>query len=85
LAEFPNVDVDAIRSQFIQENLRRAFQEPDRQRAVRTLRAFHNYFQWFESQLPDLEKVAIAGQLAKLQEAYAPEISGDDAFRASAR
>ena len=32
-----------------------------RVRAARTLRAFRNYFQWFENQLPDLEKFAIIG------------------------
>jgi len=67
------VDVDAIRSRFIQDNLRRALLEQDRARAVRTLRAFRNYFQWFENRLPDLEKIAIIGQLTRLEEAYARE------------
>ena len=53
------MDVDAIRSRFIQENLRRALMEQDRARAARTLHAFRNYFQWFENQLPDLEKLTI--------------------------
>jgi len=73
------MDVDAIRSRFIQENLRRALMERDRTRAVRALRAFRNYFQWFESRLPDLEKVAIIGQLERLEEAYADD--GSEARR----
>ncbi len=61
------MDVDAIRSRFIQENLRRALQEPDKERAARTLRAFRSYFQWFEERLPDFEKMAIRSQLARLE------------------
>ena len=71
------MDVDFIRSRFIQDNLRRALQEPDKERAARTLRAFRNYFQWFESRLPDLEKLVIASQLARLEEAYARESSSE--------
>jgi hypothetical protein len=71
------VDVDFIRSRFIQDNLRRALQEPDRERAARALRAFRNYFQWFESRLPDLEKLTIVNQLARLEEAYARESSSE--------
>jgi hypothetical protein len=73
------MDVDVIRSRFIQDNLRRALLEPDKERAVRTLRAFRNYFQWFESQLPDIEKIAIVGQLARLEEAHASQISDERA------
>ncbi len=69
------MDIDAIRSRFIQDNLRRALQEPDRARAVRALRAFRNYFQWFESSFPDLEKSLITGQLSKLEAAYANQTS----------
>ena len=65
------MDVNAIRSRFIQDNLRRALQEQDKERAARTLRAFRNYFQWFESRIPDLERLTIIGQLAKLEEASA--------------
>jgi hypothetical protein len=61
------MDVDAIRSRFIQENLRRALEGQDRVRAVRALRAFRIYFQWFESRLPDLEKIVIVRQLANLE------------------
>jgi hypothetical protein len=79
------VDVDAIRSRFIQDNLRCALEQRDRERAVRTLRAFRNYFQWFESRLPDPEKVAIVGQLEQLDDAYAAETSDEGTPRASAR
>ena len=65
------MDVDAIRSRFIQENLRRALEEQDRVRAVRALQAFRNYFQWFEKQLPDFEKPTIVAQLAQLEQIYA--------------
>ena len=79
------MDIDAIRSRFIQENLRRALDERDRERAVRTLRAFRNYYQWFESRLPDPEKVTIADQLEQLDDAYAGETSDEGPTRASAR
>jgi hypothetical protein len=69
------MDVDIIRSRFIQENLRSALLGRDRERAVRTLRAFRLYFQWFESRVPDLEKPSILGQLAKLEEAYTSDRS----------
>jgi hypothetical protein len=69
------MDVDAIRSRFIQDNLRRALMEQDRTRAARALRAFRNYFQWFENRVPDLEKLTIISQLARLEEAYARESS----------
>ncbi len=69
------MDIDAIRGRFMQENLRRALLEQDRARAVRTLHAFRNYFQWFENQLPDLEKLTIIRQLARLEEAYSAENS----------
>jgi hypothetical protein len=75
------MDVDAIRSRFIQENLRRALQEPDKERSVRALRAFRNYFHWFENQLPDFEKLTIAAQLAKLERLYAPESSEKGHFQ----
>ena len=61
------MDVEIIRSRFIQENLRRALQEPDKERAARALRAFRIYFQWFENKVPDFEKVTIIGQLERLE------------------
>lgn len=67
------MDVDSIRSRFIQESLRRVLLEQDRERAMRALRSFQLYFQWFEHRFPDLEKLSIMSQLAKLEEAYAPE------------
>jgi hypothetical protein len=68
------MDVDIIRSRFIQDNLRRALTEPDKERAVRALRAFRNYFQWFEHRFQDPEKSMIVGQLISLEEAYARQI-----------
>jgi hypothetical protein len=62
------VDVNAIRSRFIQDNLRRALQEHDRDRASRAARAFRNYFQWFEDRLPEPERVVITDQLEILEE-----------------
>jgi hypothetical protein len=72
-AECCLMDVDVIRSRFIQDNLRSALQEPDKERAARTLRAFRNYFQWFESRVPDLERLTIVGQLANLEAAQVGE------------
>jgi hypothetical protein len=79
------MDVDVIRSRFIQDNLRRALQEPDKERAARTLRAFRNYFQWFESRLPDFERLAIVGQLASLEAAHPVDNSENEAPEVSAR
>jgi hypothetical protein len=74
----PFMEVEVIRSRFIQENLRRALFERDRDRTVRVLRAFRLYFQWFENQVPDLEKLTIVRQLAELEEAYARQDSDGD-------
>jgi len=68
------MEVDVIRSRFIQDNLRRALFEQDRQRAIRTLHAFRLYFQWFESRIPTLEKLSISSQLARLEEAYVRQV-----------
>jgi hypothetical protein len=69
------MDVDAIRSRFIQENLRSAILARDCERCVRTLRAFRLYFQWFEHRVPDPDKPRILNQLASLEEAYASQAS----------
>lgn len=79
------MDIDAIRSRFIQDNLRRALQEPDKERAVRALRAFRNYFQWFESRLPAMEKITIADQLEKLEQFSSPQDRSPAPSRANAR
>lgn len=79
------MEVDAIRSRFIQENLRRALLEPDKERATRALRAFRNYFQWFENCLPDLDKPAIRRQLAGLEAAYADDRCENEPPQASVR
>jgi hypothetical protein len=78
------MDVDAIRSRFIQENLRRALEERDRVRAARALQAFRIYFQWFENRLPDFEKMTIAHQLARLEK-VAVENHSDDRPLGSSR
>jgi hypothetical protein len=65
------MDVDVIRSRFIQESLRRVLHEQDRERAARAVRALQLYFQWFEHRFPDMEKLSILSQLSKLEEAYA--------------
>ena len=64
------MDVDSIRSRFIQENLRRSLQEQDRERAARALRAFRAYFHWFEHRLSDFDKLNILNQLAHLEKGY---------------
>jgi hypothetical protein len=79
------MDVDAIRSRFIQDNLRRALFEQDRERAARALRAFRLYFQWFESRFPDPEKLAIVGQLTRLEEAYSRHASEERQLQPSGR
>jgi hypothetical protein len=72
------MDVDTIRSRFIQENLRRALHEQDRERALRAFSAFRIYYQWFESRIPDLEKLVILKQLARLEEGQAGENTGEN-------
>jgi hypothetical protein len=71
------MDVDTIRSRFIQENLRDALFARDRERAVRTLRAFRLYFQWYENRVPGPDKLSIVNQLARLEEAYSAGLSPD--------
>jgi hypothetical protein len=62
------VDVNAIRTRFIQENLLRALQERDKARLDLTARAFRVYFQWFEDRFSELDRLNIASQLAILEE-----------------
>jgi hypothetical protein len=76
-----HIDIDIIRSRFIQENLRRALLERDREQAIRALRAFRLYFQWFETDVPEVEKPSIIGQLASLEEACAADSSQKSSSR----
>jgi hypothetical protein len=78
------MDVDTIRSRFIQENLRRAAHEQDRDRAIRVLSAFRVYYQWFESRIPDMEKFAILRQLAHLEETQAGANTGENSSQRTA-
>jgi len=61
------VDVDRIRSRFIQENLNRALEERDRERVEKAVRAFRSYFEWFGDRIPEPEKVAITSKLSLLE------------------
>jgi hypothetical protein len=72
------MDVDTMRSRFIQENLRRALLEQDRERVKRALSAFRIYYQWFESRIPDLERFAIVAQLARLERIQAGGNTGEN-------
>jgi len=74
------MDVDAIRSRFIQENLKYALFARDRHRAVRTLHAFRLYFQWYENRIPSFDKFAILSQLARLEEAYTKEAENQESL-----
>jgi hypothetical protein len=61
------MDVDAIRYQFIQDNLQRAFREGDTARRRELLQAFRSYFEWFATRFQEREKVGIQAQLAALE------------------
>jgi len=65
------MDIDTVRSKFIQDNLRRALQEDDRERAQRAAFAFRNYYEWFADRLSEREKAAISSQLALLEKSFA--------------
>ena len=75
------MDVDAIRSRFIQDTLRAILEarndERDRERARQALRAFRLYFHWFEAHFPDLERLSILTLLARLEEESATPPSDD--------
>jgi len=61
------MDVDAIRCQFVQDNLRRAMLERDVERRAEFLRAFRAYFEWFGSRFSEREKRGVENQLASLE------------------
>lgn len=61
------VDVRAIRSRYIQENLRRALNGADSFRAWYTASEFRRYFQWFADSFDESDRRIIADQLAKLE------------------
>jgi hypothetical protein len=68
------MDVDAIRCQFIQDNLRLAVEERDRERRREILQAFSAYFEWFGEQLPERERLGIKSQLATLESLEASKL-----------
>jgi len=61
------MDVDAIRYQFIQDNLQRALSEQDTERRHELLSAFRAYFEWFATRFPEYEKLGIQAQLSALE------------------
>jgi hypothetical protein len=67
------MDVDAIRSQFIQRSLRQAVGERDTERRLEILRAFRAYFEWFGARFPEREKLAIQDLLAGLEALRTPQ------------
>ncbi len=69
------MDVDAIRSQFIVDNLRRALVERDRERRRELLQAFRTYFEWFGSRVPESDRIGIQTQLAMLESLDASRLS----------
>jgi hypothetical protein len=66
------MDVDAIRCQFVQDNLQRALVERDAERRREVLEAFRTYFEWFGSRFPEREKLAIQDLLAGLEALRTP-------------
>jgi|HubBroStandDraft_6_1064221.scaffolds.fasta_scaffold333678_2 hypothetical protein len=68
------MDVDAIRCQFIQDNLRLAVEERDRERRREILQAFRAYFEWFGGQLPEQDRLGIKSQLATLESLEASKL-----------
>jgi hypothetical protein len=61
------MDLIAIRSRFIQDNLRKALNGGDRFLAWMTAHEFHRYFQWHRDSFPEAERRAIADQLFRLE------------------
>lgn len=66
-AERPAVDVSAIRSRYIKENLRRALNGADCFRAWHTAFQFRRYFHWFADSFNEADRRAIADQLSQLE------------------
>src|ERR1700736_2687248 len=62
------LDIVAIRSRYIQDNLRRALTAGDRLMAWVTAAEFRRYFHWFADTFPEPDKRIIAQQLSKLEE-----------------
>jgi hypothetical protein len=62
------LDLIAIRSRFIQENLRKALTGGDHLLAWVTAHEFRRYFHWFRDSFPDADRRAIADQLSRLEE-----------------
>jgi hypothetical protein len=65
------LDIVAIRSRYIQDNLRRALTAGDRLMAWVTAAEFRRYFHWFADTFPEPDKRIITQQLSKLEELYA--------------
>jgi hypothetical protein len=61
------VDLIAIRSRFIQDNLRKALNGGDRLLAWVTAHEFRRYFQWHRDSFPEAERRVIADQLSRLE------------------
>jgi hypothetical protein len=61
------MDVDAIRCQFIRDNLRLAVLERDPERRLQVLDAFRAYFEWFGARFPERERLGIQALLARLE------------------
>ena len=62
------LDLIAIRSRFIQDNLRRALHSGDRFVAWVTAHEFRRYFHWFRDSFPEEDRRSIAEQLSRLDE-----------------
>ena len=62
------MDLDAIRSRFIREGIRKALNGGDQLMAWVTAHEFRRYFQWYRDSLPEPEKREIDEQLARLEQ-----------------
>jgi hypothetical protein len=61
------MDLIAIRSRFIQENLQKALNGGDRFLAWMTAHEFRRYYQWHRDSFPEAERRAIADELSRLE------------------